>query len=137
MLLNDFLQKYVSLKIDSEPFVENFNLDELSTLKKAEGEKKLYELLEIGNEESGKVYYCLNKIKYQEKDSILITFSIELNGTRNGTSKSGRKVMNVLDSVCKVLKSVDYQKCYMYNIENKKNIALLKIIKIINEQDML
>ena len=134
---NDFMRTYIQTKI-SGSYVDH-NSQPIELLKKSEKEKKLHSLDDI-------TYYCGYKTKYkeektdeEEKDAVIFVFSMELSGPSTGSSSSSEKVMTLLDFVCKTLKQIDHRKYSKEPIEGKsrKNIAFLKIIKIIREDDIL
>lgn len=130
MDLNNFNRVYIQSKIAGK-YVDSEN-DPANLLRKASSDKKL--------KKSEDIIYCAYKTKYkdkdgEEKDAVIMAFSMELTGRAKGSISP---VMKLVDFIQRTLIKIDFIK-YTRDpiIGTKNNIAFVKVIKIIREDDLL
>ena len=130
MKYNEFMNVYINTKISGD--IVNCEIEPLIALKLAESKKTL----KIWDNNT---FYCCFKTRYNGSDAVLILFSIEFIGPSSGSSSASEKIMSIVDHVSKELQIIDYMKYYKFQLkeEKRKNIVILKIIKIIREDDIL
>jgi len=127
--MNKFISVYINTKISGD-YIDS-ETDPLVVLQTAKKNDTIYE---IGDGS----YFCCCKTKFNNEDSILIVFSIEIVGPANGSSSASEKIMFLVDGVCRVLGNTDFISYTKKSTnEKRKNVSLIKIIKIIREDDIL
>ena len=109
--------------------IVNVKDDPLKILKKSEGDNLLYKY--------GKnTHFCAYKTKYNDKDAIMMLFAIKLSNTVE-SSMSSETVMEIINLLEKSLIPIDDYK-YITNVDGvDKNVAILRIIKLISEFDVI
>jgi len=106
------------------------DISPLNAIKKAEKDKIL-------NKFKKDIYFCMYKTKYEEDDSIIMLFTMELPGPVTGSSASSEIIMDLVDLLEKLLMPIDYMNLSRDIEGSRKNIATLTLIKKIREDDML
>lgn len=130
MNCSDFMSVYIKTKISGN-FLDS-TTEPIDAFKIAENNDDI----RIWDD---KIHFCCFKTTFEEKESIIIYFSMELMGPVGGSSSCSEKVMSLVDHISKQLQIIDSLKYYKYPIkeEKRKNIIFLKVIKVIRDEDIL
>lgn len=122
------------MRIFTQACVDSDSVEEgessLNILRRAETENKMIRYKKD-------IHCCAYKTTLQDKPAIIMIYSMLLPGPLNGSSASSEIVMDLVGLLEKVLMPIDKIK-FTRDIEgSRKNIAVLKVIKILKEENVL
>ena len=125
--MHKILKIYTETKLDGKHI--DINTDPIDILQMAEDDKNLYRFRKD-------VHFCCYKTVFENIESILMIFTIKLPNTTTGSSASSEKVMDIVELLEDLLSPInDYR--FFRNIEGvNKNIAVLKIVKHIENNNL-
>lgn len=121
---------YIQTKLSEE--IVDFEIDDLKLL------KKMDELEEINGKSIYKnnITFSMFKTSFQDKPSVLMVFKIH-NPNNGSAGNLSSLVMNLLESLEKIFLPIDKYH-FVRDIDgSKKNISLLKLVKIIDDDENL
>ncbi len=125
---NKILHNFIDTKLNGE-FI-NFDTDVIEIARHAEETNKL--LLFKKDQ-----YFCMYKTKFDNSDSILILFTLNLPGPSTGSSIASTIVMDIIKLIENVLYPIDNIKFNRLIGNSTKSIAILMFTKKIREDDRL
>lgn len=125
--IHKIVKIFTQTKLDGEEV--GIEEDPLKILRKAEQGDILYR---YGRD----THFCIYKTKIKNQDAIMLLFAITLSNTVE-SSTSSETVMEIINLLEKLLMPInDYQ--YITNIGGvDKNVAILRVTKLISEDDIL
>lgn len=130
MNTNNFIRTYINTKVTGD-FIDS-EMEPMDALKSATENNQLKKL-------DDDIRYCCYKTHFKDEDAIFMVFSMEVVGPSGGSSKCSDKIMNLVYALNQILKTTDFMFYDKKPIkgERRKHVVLLKIIKVIKEDDLL
>ena len=120
--LHSLLKIYTQTKLDGVK-IDN-NEDSVDLLRKSEKEDNLYRFRKD-------IYFCTYKTTIEDKNAVILIFTIKLPNTTTGSSASSEIVMNIVELLENSFAPIDEYN-FLRNIDGvNKNIAILRVTKII------
>jgi hypothetical protein len=118
---------FIEAKLDDEIIPENQSI--IKTIKQAKSNKKIHQL------KKG-IYLSAHRTTYKGDDAVLMIFSCGIPGTISGSSAATEIVMDLIQTIERIFSPIDdiYYDNEMEGII--KNVAVLKVIKKIREDDI-
>lgn len=106
------------------------NISPLEAIKRAEED-------EILNKFKKDIYFCMYKTIYENEESIIMFFTMQLPGSISGSSASSEIIMDLVSLLERLLMPINYMNLNRDIEGSRKNIATLTLIKKIRESDIL
>ena len=108
-----------------------FDSNPLELIRKSEKENNLHCF------KKEEIYFCSYKTVYEGEPAIILIFTMNLPGPTTGSSASSTIVMDIVALMEKYFSPLDDTE-FTRDVEgSKKNIAILKIIKKVREDDLV
>jgi hypothetical protein len=83
------------------------------------------------------IFFCCYKTVFEEKPAILLLFTMRLPGPPTGSSASSEIVMEIVRILEKLFMPLEDMEFTRDIEEPKKNIAVIKAVKVIRESDTI
>lgn len=107
------------------------NVNPLELIRKAEKENNLHCF------KKEEIYFCSYKTVFDNEPAIMLIFTMNLPGPTTGSSASSTIVMDIVALMEKYFSPLDDTE-FIRDVEgSKKNIAILKIVKKVREDDLV